>query len=88
MIVQQRIVFQGKVQGIGFRYRFKQKAEALGVKGQVQNMGSDKVQAIVCGEDGLVQELVEYAQRMPAASVDRVRITAEPVGSWDGFRMA
>ncbi len=84
-IIQQEVRFIGGVQGVGFRYRLKQKAEQLGILGEVKNAGNDQVRAVLCGEDTVVQELVEYCQLMKGANIEKIRVNPQPVGQWKGF---
>ncbi len=63
------------VQGVGYRWFFVQKANALGVTGWVRNNPDGSVAAVVEGDRSLVESLIEEAKIGPlSGSVSDVGI--------------
>lgn len=79
----------GDVQGVGFRYQARQRAQALGLAGWVRNCPDGSVEAVAEGDDPAVQQFVAWAHRGPSpAEVERVDVRDEPVeGEYGSFRI-
>lgn len=56
--VRKRIVFQGRVQGVGFRYTAKYLAQSLELKGWVRNEWDGTVTMEVQGREALINKLL------------------------------
>jgi acylphosphatase len=84
-----RLRITGRVQGVGFRYAMQSEAARRGLSGWVRNRRDGSVEALVQGEAGAVEALVDWARRGPAgARVDALRSEAaegEPVPA--GFEL-
>lgn len=84
-----RLRITGRVQGVGFRYAMQSEAARQGLSGWVRNRRDGSVEALVQGEAGAVEALVDWARRGPAgARVDALRSEAaegEPVPA--GFEL-
>ena len=75
----------GQVQGVGFRYRFSEQAQRLGVTGWVRNRRDGSVEAMVAGAPEAVEALLAWARvGPPAARVERVEVSAAE-GAFAGF---
>ncbi len=73
-----RLLIEGRVQGVGFRWSLAAKAKSLALRGWVRNRRDGKVEALVCGAQGSVDELIAWAWNgPPAARVDRVLVNDE-----------
>lgn len=57
MKVRKHVIFSGRVQGVGFRYRAYYAARALGLTGWVRNNYDDTVEMEVEGEELAIYEL-------------------------------
>ncbi len=74
---QVKIIVSGKVQGVGFRYYTRKKAEQLGVRGYVRNLKNGNVEIVTVGETKQVDTLIEWARSgSPAAVVNDLKIKA------------
>ena len=54
-----KLIIQGKVQGVGYRRWFVQQAEELELKGYVENLPTGEVEAVVVGDELIIQELLQ-----------------------------
>jgi acylphosphatase len=69
-----RIVVEGRVQGVGFRWFVRQEARRLGVAGWVRNLPDGSVELTVTGEQSAVGRLIEHVRVGPeSATVTSVR---------------
>jgi acylphosphatase len=70
-----RVIVSGLVQGVGFRYFVFREAIKLGIDGYVRNLAGGQVEAVFCGEKGLIDELVKTVRVGPRqASVSDVQL--------------
>jgi acylphosphatase len=77
----------GQVQGVGFRYRFSEQAQRLGVTGWVRNRRGGSVEAMIEGTPEAVDALVSWARvGPPAARVERVEVSPAE-GAFAGFEL-
>lgn len=81
------ILVEGRVQGVYYRSSMKQEAESLGLKGWVRNLVSGEVEAVIEGEEGVIQALIDWCrQGPPHAAVDTVTVEwGAPTGEFDTF---
>jgi acylphosphatase len=63
-----RLRITGRVQGVGFRAFVADAAETRGLAGWVRNRGDGSVEALVAGEDKIVDETVAICRRGPFGS--------------------
>jgi acylphosphatase len=77
---------RGRVQGVGFRAWLVQEADRRGVTGWVRNRRDGSVEALLCGSEPVVRELIEACRRGPAAArVEAVETAAAEGGEGRGF---
>lgn len=64
-MVRKRLIFYGRVQGVGFRYYAVHKARQLGLTGWVENLYDGNVEMEVQGEEEKIELLIQFlnAQR-------------------------
>ena len=80
------ITVKGNVQGVFFRQRTKEKAESLGIKGQVENLENGDVQIIATGQSPAIDELVNWCQTgPPRARVEKVIVMDVAEREFGGF---
>jgi acylphosphatase len=72
-IVHRRLLIEGRVQGVGFRWSLREKARELGLDAEVRNRRDGSVEAWVSGPLEAVDALTVWAHRGPVrARVERV----------------
>jgi len=78
-MISRHLRITGRVQGVGYRYWFLGRAEALGLTGWVRNRVDGSVEAVVQGpEDEVARIVAEAGSGPPAARVDRVETIDHP----------
>lgn len=86
--VTRRILVQGRVQGVGYRYFVVLEAEALGVTGWVRNLLDGGVEVLACGRPDVVDALVGRLWAGPRLSrVTAVDVTDVEPYTGGGFRV-
>lgn len=70
----------GQVQGVGYRQSMQQAARHLGLSGWVRNRRDGSVEAIVCGDEAGLLQIIAWAEQGSAfAKVTQVLVSdAEP----------
>lgn len=77
--VCRRILLQGRVQGVGFRWFLQEIAGRYGLDGWVRNRHDGSVEALVCGTPEATEAFIEWARRGPPhAGVERLDWRDEP----------
>lgn len=73
-----RLLIEGLVQGVGYRYAFAERATSLGIAGWVRNRSTGAVEASVHGPAAALDAIVAWAHQGPAAArVSRVDVADE-----------
>lgn len=82
-----RVIIEGRVQGVLFRYHTEETAFKLGVKGWVQNRRDGRVEAVFEGDKETVEQIVQWCHRGPSqARVTKVHTTWEDyTGEFEDF---
>lgn len=63
-------------------------AETLGIDGWVRNRRDGTVEALACGPDDHLQQLIDWAEQGPRyASVTQVVVTESEISASDGFEI-
>jgi len=85
-----RVLFSGRVQGVGFRFAVCRLAESRGVVGLVRNLPDGDVELIAEGDEDRLSELVgAIFDSRPGAGIANAETTWSPAeGGFDRFRIA
>lgn len=62
-MIRKQIKFYGRVQGVGFRYKARYMADALGLTGFVHNEYDGSVRMEVQGEEAMIDRLIQTLQQ-------------------------
>jgi acylphosphatase len=85
--VCKRVVYSGRVQGVGFRYTTQSLAAGYSVAGYVRNLSNGEVELVAEGEDSAVEAfLAAVAQRM-ADYIRETTVEAVAPSGQRGFRI-
>ncbi len=57
-MIARRVIFEGRVQGVGFRYTVKQLAMGFEIVGTVKNLADGTVELELMGEEGEVDDFI------------------------------
>jgi acylphosphatase len=80
MHVRKRLRITGRVQGVAFRSSAVTAARTLGLAGWVANRADGSVEAVAEGDEAGVAAFIRWCHYgLPAARVDHVEVTDEPV---------
>ncbi|MEM7306402.1 MAG: acylphosphatase [Planctomycetota bacterium] len=78
----------GRVQGVGFRWYARERAETLGVAGWVRNLHDGRVEAWIEGPAGAVEEMLGWLRSgPPSARVDAVDAREREPSGAGGFEV-
>ena len=81
-----RILVQGHVQGVGFRWWVTAQASGLNLSGWVRNLKDGRVEALAIGDTESIERLTESCGRGPPGAVVRsVRTEAAEDDGSTGF---
>jgi acylphosphatase len=75
-VSRKRVIVNGMVQGVGFRYYAEAQAGKLGLGGYVRNRSDGAVEAEIEGDDDAVERMLTWLHTGPrSASVESVQVT-------------
>jgi acylphosphatase len=67
-MIAKRVIFEGRVQGVGFRYTVKDLARGFDVRGTVRNLPDGSVELEVMGEPAELKDFIhEISVESPVA---------------------
>jgi len=73
-----RVIVRGRVQGVGFRAWTQHEALARGLSGWVRNRRDGAVEAVLSGEEEMVDRMLAAMREGPRVAV----VTAVEVAGW------
>lgn len=80
------LLIKGKVQGVFYRARAKEKADEFGLKGWIKNTAAGHVETTVTGNQQAVQQFINWCKQGPSkAIVTDVIITAKEEMQFNDF---
>ena len=83
--IRRRMIFYGRVQGVGFRYTAKHLARSLGLTGWVENQWDGTVLLEVQGREALIYKLMEGLNHNPFITIDWIDTKDIPLEQESGF---
>ena len=84
-----RVLFSGRVQGVGFRYTARRIAQGHVVTGFVKNLDDGRVELVVEGPPGEIEQVLEeIAQAMRGNIRDTHVEKGSPSGKYSSFDVA
>jgi len=85
--VRARVIVEGRVQGVFFRYHTQEAALRFEVKGWVRNRRDGTVEALFEGDKEKVDPMIQWCHRGPSeARVTKVHLNWEDyIGEFDDF---
>jgi acylphosphatase len=85
-VIRRRVVAQGRVQGVGFRYSVLQRARQRGLSGWVSNRHDGAVEAVFEGDADAVEQLVRFMGDGPrGAAVEWIDVSEEEPEGLNAF---
>lgn len=86
-MLRAHILISGFVQGVGFRYFIKDKADELGLSGWVKNTSDGRVEAVIEGPNDKAEEMITLCRKGPYLTVvsDMKVERTEAIGNFADF---
>ena len=85
---RRRVFISGLVQDVWFRATTAKHALRAGVDGWVRNLPDGRVEALLEGSAGAVNQLIDFCSRGPEmARVDRIEVIEEGPENLEGFQI-
>ena len=82
------IIYEGTVQGVGFRWTVEEIAHSVGVVGWVQNRPEGTVEVVCEGEERDIDALINRVKQQMQRYIRSVKVEWEaPRGEFDTFRL-
>lgn len=89
-MLAKRVIFEGRVQGVGFRYTVKDLSRGFEVCGWVKNLADGSVELQVMGEAGEVESFIKEIAEESNVAHHIKNLTAEKIPlleNCSGFRI-
>ena len=85
--IRRHIIFNGWVQGVGFRYRAYYAAMDNGVCGWVRNLPDGSVEAELEGEESAIDRMIMQIENSRYVRIENMTVTKMPLLDEDTFRI-
>lgn len=85
--IRRHIIFQGWVQGVGFRYRAYYAANDNGVGGWVRNLPDGTVEAELEGTEDAIDRMIIQIENSRFIRIENMIVTKMPTLDEDTFRV-
>ncbi|HTU22810.1 MAG TPA: acylphosphatase [Gemmataceae bacterium] len=82
-----RVLYSGRVQGVGFRYTTHSLAAGYPVAGYVRNLPGGEVELVVEGEDNVVEGFLAAVARRMAGYISNTTVQDLALTGLSGFRI-
>ena len=70
--VSLRVIFRGRVQGVGFRWTTRGIAARYTVEGYVRNQTDGTVELVACGERAVVRQFLDELQQTMSGNISDI----------------
>lgn len=88
MLKQVKLIFYGRVQGIGFRYIAQRFARKLNLQGYVKNLADGSVKLIAQGDEESINNLVLEIKKYFLSEIEKVEtIWQKPTSTFRDFQI-
>ena len=87
MTVCKRVLYSGRVQGVGFRYTAQALAAGYPVAGYVRNLPNGEVELVVEGEDSAVEAFRAAVARRMAGYISNTTVQDVAPSGQRGFQI-
>ncbi len=74
-IIRKHIIFRGRVQGVGFRFRAKYAANGIGVTGWVRNEYDGSVEMEIQGTEEQINHVLKMINKGEYVQIERMYTT-------------
>ena len=74
-IIRKHIIFRGRVQGVGFRFRAKYAANGIGVTGWVRNEYDGSVEMEIQGTEEQINHVLKMIKKGEYVQIERMDTT-------------
>ncbi len=85
-MLTKKVIYEGRVQGVGFRYCTKQLALGFDVIGSIKNLPNGTVELLIEGEEEEVTEFLEELEENSAVSHHIKNAYPENIPPLDGAK--
>ena len=85
--VRRQLIFSGRVQGVGFRYRTMYLAQRYGLTGWVTNLWDGRVQMQLQGEEKAIRAVVQELRNQRFIRVEDVESYELPLEDERSFKV-
>jgi acylphosphatase len=86
-VVCRRVLYSGRVQGVGFRYTAQGLAASRPVAGYVRNLPSGQVELVAEGESEVVQDFLDAVARRMVNYITSTAVQDCPSAGYNGFHI-
>ena len=83
--IRRHIIFYGRVQGVGFRYRAKYAAEMYGVTGWVRNLDDGSVEMEAEGSEESIDKMILAVEKGRFVLIENISSRNIPLEGGSGF---
>lgn len=85
-MIAQRALFEGRVQGVGFRYSIKQLAMGFDIVGGIKNLADGSVELQLMGEEDEVEEFLKEIIEESSMARNIKEMRAEEIPLLEGVK--
>jgi acylphosphatase len=85
--VRKRVLYSGRVQGVGFRYTARGLADGYAVAGSVRNLPNGDVELVAEGAADQVDAFLKAVAGSMAGHIARTTVREEPPAGDSGFHI-